>query len=474
MKCALLIPSWVPEDIFSSKTASSQINYWQPLGTLYVAAVLKKAGHEVIFLNGAFITHEELLGKVTAFRPEFIGIYSTTFGWSKAKKTAADCRQALKEHVFICAGGPYPIAVQEHCLHDAGECIDAVVTGEGEFPALEMVERLQEGKGLDGIRGIAYRQGDGIIKNPPRPLITDLDSLPFPARELLDNSLYIAPLSLEGRKPFASVLATRGCPFNCHFCSLTKMWTGKQRRRSVGNVLDEIEGLYKKHKIKTVSFVDDLFILNKKWVLELCRGMYERKLNRKIIWDCQARVDLITEDLVREMKKAGCKCIDFGIEFGNQRMLDFVRKGFKLEDVYRAVSMVKKTGISVKGSFIMGYPTETKDTLQDTVNFAKKLNLDYPIVSFAAPYPGTDLYNYCLEHNMLQDLEWVDIMQLRFKAIKLEHLDIKDLIEYSNKFMRECMLRPNYIAHMLLKHPKQSLFFGPKVIKKLVLSKIKN
>jgi len=111
MKCALVIPSWVPEDIFSSKTAASQINYWQPLGTLYVAAVLRQAGHEVIFVNGAFISHEQLLSDMRKFGPQFIGIYSTTFGWNKAKKTAEDLRQMFRD-VFICAGGPYPIAVQ--------------------------------------------------------------------------------------------------------------------------------------------------------------------------------------------------------------------------------------------------------------------------------------------------------------------------------------------------------------------------
>src|SRR3990172_6337645 len=128
MRCALVIPSWVPEDIFSSKTASSQINYWQPLGTLYVAAVLQRAGHEVKFLNGAFMTHEEVLKEVREFSPGFIGIYSTTFGWKKAKKTAEDFKRLLGKDVFICAGGPYPIAMQELCLEEAGESLDAVVT----------------------------------------------------------------------------------------------------------------------------------------------------------------------------------------------------------------------------------------------------------------------------------------------------------------------------------------------------------
>ncbi|MDI6716351.1 MAG: cobalamin B12-binding domain-containing protein, partial [Actinomycetota bacterium] len=133
MKCALVIPSWVPEDIFSSRTASSQINYWQPLGTLYVASCLKQAGHDVRFLNGAFMTHAEILSEIETFKPEFVGIYSTAFGWPKAKNTASDIRK-LNKQAFICAGGPYPIAMQEQCLLDEGaEDIDAIVTGEGEL-----------------------------------------------------------------------------------------------------------------------------------------------------------------------------------------------------------------------------------------------------------------------------------------------------------------------------------------------------
>ncbi|MDP2277661.1 MAG: cobalamin-dependent protein, partial [Nitrospirota bacterium] len=194
MKCALIIPAWVPEDIFSSKTASSQINYWQPLGTLYVAAVLQKKGHEVKFFNGAFMAHEEILGGVRKFMPEFIGIYSTTFGWEKAKKTAGDIKKLIGREAFISAGGPYPIARQEHCLEDAGESVDAIVTGEGEFTSLEIIERLQAGRSLEGVLGVVYRGGEKIIKNPPRPLIENLDSLPFPARELLGEiNLYIPP-----------------------------------------------------------------------------------------------------------------------------------------------------------------------------------------------------------------------------------------------------------------------------------------
>ncbi len=218
MKCALVIPAWAPEDIFSSKTAASQINYWQPLGTLYVAAVLIRAGHEVCFLNGAFLAHEVICTSLRV-SPGFIGIYSTTFGWDRAKKAAKDFKIMFGRWVFICAGGPFPIAMQEKCLSDAGASMDAIVTGEGEYSALEIIGRLEKGRGLEGVEGVVYRDGDRIIKNPPRPLISDLDGIPFPARQLLgDAGLYIPPPATYRRKPVAVMMTSRGCNRNCIYC----------------------------------------------------------------------------------------------------------------------------------------------------------------------------------------------------------------------------------------------------------------
>ena len=167
MRCALVIPSWTPGDIFPARTAGSQLNYWQPLGTLYVAASLARAGHEVRFLNGAFLSHQAILDELTAWGPRWVGIYATTFGWPGAERTAAEVK-ARHPGTFVCAGGPYPIAVQERCL-GRENALDAVVTGEGERTSVEMVGRLERGEGLDGVAGLVFREGGGIRANAPRP-----------------------------------------------------------------------------------------------------------------------------------------------------------------------------------------------------------------------------------------------------------------------------------------------------------------
>jgi len=177
MRCLLIVPAWEPEEIFPSKTAASQINYWQPLGILYVAAALMRAGHTVRFLNGAFLGHDDIIAAVQQEQPEFVGLYATTFGWPRACRTAAAVKKVSPESV-VAAGGPYPIAVQEECLRQCAD-IDLVVTGEGEITLVEALERLARDRDLDGVAGTVFRRGAEIVCNPPRPLITDLDSLPF-------------------------------------------------------------------------------------------------------------------------------------------------------------------------------------------------------------------------------------------------------------------------------------------------------
>ena len=336
MKCALVIPAWVPEDIFSSKTASSQINYWQPLGTLYVAAVLQRAGHDVMFFNGAFTSHEQILRDLKDFNPGFIGIYSTTFGWKKAKKTASDFREMFQQRVFICAGGPYPIAMQEACLADGGKSFDAIVYGEGEITSLEIVERLESGKGLGGVNGVIYRDGERIIRNAERPLISDLDSLPFPARELLgDSNKYIPPPATYKRKPVAVLMTSRGCNRRCIYCfQIDKDRKSGIRYRSVENVLAEIEHCISQG-YREIKFIDDTLAADYDRAMSLAEGIKARGLD--FTWFASACVNQVDKPLLQAFKDAGCWAILFGAESGVQKNLNAIRKGTTLEQIRNAV-----------------------------------------------------------------------------------------------------------------------------------------
>lgn len=447
MKCALVIPSWAPEDIFSSKTSSSQINYWQPLGTLYVAAVLQKAGHVVRFLNGAFISHEELLRGVKEFSPEFIGIYSTTFGWEKAKKTAEDIRKIIGKKVFICAGGPYPIAVQEYCLEDAGGVFDAVVTGEGEYAALEIIERLEAGKGLEGVPGVIYREGERIVKNPSRPLITDLDSLPFPARELLgDANLYIPPPATYRRKPVAVLMTSRGCNRRCIYCfQIDKERKSGIRYRSVENVLKEIE-LCIRQGYREIKFIDDTLAADYDRAILIAQEIKRRKLD--FTWFASACVNQVDRPLLQAFRDAGCWAILFGAESGVQKNLNTIRKGTTLEQIRKAVNDAKDVGLKVSTPFMFGIPGETFEEGLQTIEFALDLNPDMANFHAITPFPGTYLYDnlekYGTISNELSDFTYQGAAFIPYTMTREEILKLRQIA------FRRFYSRPSFILKKVL------------------------
>ncbi|MBI5100281.1 MAG: radical SAM protein [Nitrospirae bacterium] len=396
MKCALVIPSWVPEDIFSSRTAASQINYWQPLGTLYVAAVLLEAGHEVRFINGAFMDHRKLLSEIEDFSPSFVGVYSTTFGWEKAKKTAVDVRAIFGRDVFISAGGPYPTAVKEACMHDAGGLFDAIVVGEGEVTVLEILQRLEagpeSGNRLDGVKGVIYRDEGHVVINPERPLIDDLDSLPFPARELLgDTNLYIPPPATYRRKPVAVLMTSRGCNRRCIYCfQIDKERKSGIRFRGVASVLDEIE-LCLKQGYKEIKFIDDTLAGDYDRAMEIARGIRARGLD--FTWFASACVNQVDRPLLQAFRDAGCWAILFGAESGVQKNLNTIKKGATLEQIKNAVKTAKEVGLRVSTPFMFGIPGETFAEGLQTIQFA--VDLDPDIANFHAitPFPGTYLHD---------------------------------------------------------------------------------
>ncbi len=441
MRCALVIPSWVPGDIFPSKTAGSQINYWQPLGTLYVASNLLKAGHDVRFFNGAFMAHEAILNEVKEFEPGFVGIYSTAFGWQKAQETAINIKR-IDKNIFTCIGGPYPIAVQEYCLSSAGESVDAVVTGEGELTVVEMLDRLKMGKSLKDVQGVIYRENNRIIKNPPRPLITNLDSLPFPNRKLLGEvNRYIPPPAMYKRKPVAVIMTSRGCNRKCIFCfQMDKERKGGIRYRSIKNVLDEIE-LCLKQGFREIKFIDDTFAEDYDRAMQLAMEMQERRLD--FTWFASACVNQVDEALLKAFKDAGCWAILFGAESGVQKNLNAIRKGTTLEQIRKAVRIAKDVGIKVQTSYMFGIPGETFEEGLKTIDFACELNPDMASFHAITPFPGTYLFDNYGKYGTISDeltdftyqgAAFVPYTMTREEVIKLRRIAFKKF------YSRPCFL----------------------------------
>lgn len=404
MKCALIIPAWVPAEIFPTKTSGSQINYWQPLGTLYVGASLLEAGHEVKFFNGAFMTHEEILDCVREFSPAFAGIYSTTFGWPKALKTV-DALKKLDKEIFTCAGGPYPIAMQEQCLNDGGGNFDAVISGEAEFTIVELLDRLQNGRGLDNLQGVIFRRGEKVIINPARPLVEDLDTLPFPARHLLgDMDKYIPPPATYKRKPVTTLLTSRGCNRRCIFCfQIDKNRTSGVRGirfRSVENVLQEIE-LCLEQGYREIKFIDDTFTADYDRAMQICQEIKIRRLD--FTWFASACVNQVDKTLLQAMKDAGCWAILFGADSGVQKTLNTLRKATTLEQIRKDVRAAKEVGLKVSTPFIFGAPGETFEDGLKTIEFAIELDADLANFHALTPFPGTYLFDHLDKYGTVSD-----------------------------------------------------------------------
>lgn len=450
MRCALVIPAWVPEEIFSSRTAGSQINYWQPLGTLYVASCLREAGHEVRLFNGAFMTHEEILTGVVEWGAEFAGIYSTAFGWPKARSTAGDLKKLGRE-IFTCVGGPYPIAVQAGCWSGDDEGVDAVVTGEGERSVVEMVEKIEEGKSLRGVEGVMFREGGEIVQNPPRALIEDLDSVPLPARDLLgDADRYIPPPGTYRRKPVAVMMTARGCDRRCLFCfQIDRERKGGIRGiryRGVENVLKEME-LCVRQGYREIKFIDDTLAADYGRAMELAEGIKARRLD--VVWFASACVNQVDGPLLRAFKEAGCWAILLGAESGVQKNLNALRKGITLEQTRKAVRAAKEVGLTVSTPFVFGLPGETFEEGLRTIEFA--LELDPDIANFHAltPFPGTDLYNHRERYGRASE-DWSDYTYqgAAFIPYTMTRGEVSELRQIA---FRKFYSRPSYLVRRLLR-----------------------
>jgi anaerobic magnesium-protoporphyrin IX monomethyl ester cyclase len=445
MKCALIIPAWAPEDIFSSKTAGSQINYWQPLGTLYVAAALMQAGHEVKFYNGAFMTHTEIMRQLEVFQPQFVGLYSTTFGWDKAKKTAAAIREKIAD-VFLAVGGPYPVALQEKCLADCPE-LDAVVTGEGEITVVEMLERLSINKSLEGVEGIAFRAAKEIKKNPPRPLITELDDLPFPARELLGEAgKYIPPPATYKRKPVAVIMTARGCNRKCLYCfQIDKYRKSGIRYRSVENVMAEIE-LVLSQGYREIKFIDDTLAADYNRAMTIAREIKNRGLD--FTWFASAVVNQVDKPLLQAFKEAGCWAILFGAESGVQKDLNAIRKGITPAQIKKAVKAAQEVGLTVYTPFLFGIPGQTYADGLKTIEFA--LELDPDIANFHAitPFPGTELYDNIEKYGtMSEDLTDYTYQGAAFIPFTMTREEIAELRQLA---LKKFYSRPKFLWRRVL------------------------
>lgn len=354
-----------------------------PLGLAYIAAVLEQNSFDVKVIDCPVegMDHEKLKAELNAYQPGIVGVGAMTQTFESALKTAHAAKEVCPD-TEVVMGGPHATFQDKEILAQE-KVVDVIVRGEGEETLLELAQK-PNGTSLSGIRGITYRNDDQIIQTPARPFIQNLDALPLPAYHLIPIEKY----RINGKKIFP-VISSRGCPFQCSFCVASEMFGRTFRARSAKNVLDEIELLKNKYGAEGTQFQDDTLTFDKKRALDICDGMIERKINLK--WGCGTRADVVTKEILAKMHKAGCQEVCFGVESGCQRIRDSLKKKVTTEQCENAIKWAKDTGIFVTVSIILGYPGETKDTIQESLDFVRKVEPDSVWLNIPTPYPGTEL-----------------------------------------------------------------------------------
>jgi anaerobic magnesium-protoporphyrin IX monomethyl ester cyclase len=401
-----------------------------PLGLCYAAGAFQSAGCNVRILD-FIVQHyslEKLKNELDTFRPDIVGTNSVTMNHDKA----VSLLKAVKDHnpgIITLMGGPHISFDYEGSLTNHPE-IDMAVIGEGEKTITELVPVIPDRAKWSTINGIAYMENNHLEKTPKREFISDLDSLPQPPRHLLPLSKYLA-LGLP-----VSIITSRGCPNQCIFCVGSKMVGQRFRTRSVSLILDEIQSLVE-IGFEQINFADDFFTVNKKRVMAICAEIKARNLN--FGWSIFARADSVNRDILQTMKDAGCHTVLFGIESGNQEMLDRINKRIKLDQIKQAVTLCKEVGMRVFGSFIVGLPGETRETLMDSHELAQELDVLYGY-HFLSPFPGTTLKEKITDYDLqllTDDWSKFDANQAIVRTSSLSPEEISQFVEdYYNKKIR--------------------------------------
>ena len=412
-----------------------------PIYLAYVVAVLEKAGIDVRFIDGVVeeMSIPVFASAVTKIQPDMVVLECSTPSIGYDLQTAKVLKEKMK-NVSIVLVGSHPTFFHEDIIRENPQ-VDVICRGEFDLTVRDVATALLKGDDLKTVKGITYEDDNGIRVNDDRPLIENLDELPFPARHIVRSDYYRQGTFVG--KHSTTMVTSRGCPYRCIFCLWPRTLYGRKfRTRSPENVVDEIEQVVKDHHVDEIYFDDDSLVLNRPRILKVCELIEERSI--RIKWIPQCRVSSMDEEIVKAMNRAGCHYIRFGVESGSQKMLDMMKKGINLGQIKQAFDLCRQVGIRTQAFFLLGIPGETPQTIRETIEFAKKLKPDSAQFAVAIPHPGTELYEICKSKGWLKYDIWED-----FSAgnclIETEKLSRKEVERARIQAYREFYFRPSYV-----------------------------
>lgn len=423
-------------------------NIYVPLGLTYIAAALEHEGYSVkiIDMNTKGFTDNKLAKELEAV--DIIGITGMITEYTEVLRLV-QLSKACNHSAKVILGGALATTWTEKVMSSSEA--DFAVLGEGELVITNLLSAMGSGKEFSSIKGIAYKDNGRVIINPREDIITNPDSIPFPARHLLDISNYTTRWFKSYGEDVSNVksctiFSSRGCPYSCSFCYMD-MWGHKWRGRSPDNIISEIKMLQRDYGFNGFLFYDDTFVLDRARILEFCRKVKEENLD--IVWMSSGRINLMTDELIKAMKEAGCRGISYGIESGNQGIVNSISKGITLEQVERVTRATEEAGIKVTGLFMLGILGDSKATIQQTIDFARKLNLSFYCFSLTIPLQGTQLYDTAVERGFIP-LDRLKDWSYNVNANLTEDCTKKDLEQFSKMAFREFVLAKVYGRYYLL------------------------
>ncbi len=406
-----------------------------PTDLMYLASIAEQEGLEAKIQD--YSQGGDYKADLKNFKPDYLVVNIATPTLEHDLEAVKKAKEICPNIVTIAKGAAF-LALAKRIISEHDE-LDYGILGEAEITLRELLRGIPK----EHLLGIYYKE-DGEVKfTGERPFVEDLDSLPFPARHLVDNNIYRRP---DNNKVQATIKVARGCPFHCFFCLATPVSGAKVRRRSPENIVAEIKECVEKYKIKNFLFWSDIFNLDKEWTMDLCRKIIESGLH--ITWSANTRADTADLEMAEMMYKSGCRLVSIGVESGSQDMLDKMGKHITLDDVRRTVKVFKKAKIRIYNYFVIGLPWETEQTVEETIKFAIELDSDFISFYTATPLPGSRFYDYAEEHNLFdKDTSFENAYY--YPAVNTHYLSRERVFELHKSAIKRFYLRPLYILRML-------------------------
>ena len=430
-------------------------NNTPPLTLCLLAALTRKHGYQTVILDAAtlLLSMEEAVNRIVKENPRYLGLYGTTLTIEDAARLASLAKEQL-ENLIVIVGGVHFTYEPEETMNRFSS-FDIGVVGEGDVAMLDMLHALEHNQDLSKVRGLIFREGAKLVRTDSQETVHNLDTLPMPAFDLLEDfpHAYLPPFFGFSTLPIATAVVSRGCPAQCKFCRSGIFGDRNLRQYSPKYIVELMRYVKIRFGVEQILFYDDDFVMFRKHTRELCERIIEANLG--MTWSCNTRVVDVDPETLALMKRAGCWQISYGIESGSQRVLTFMKKGVTLDLIRRALTWTKEAGIRTNGYFLFGFPTETVEEMEQTIAFSKSLGLDILQCTLFTPFPSLPFSKEVTKYGELQSSDWSE-MNIFTPVFVSEGLSPEILERYKRKAWREFYFRPRVqlnLIRMVLGNP---------------------